>query len=72
MAVMPGDRFAVESHVRARVEFELAAELARRDRTRLRVDDQVWVYELVGRVVGRNRLLELRSARIRQGSKTTW
>ncbi len=52
MAVTPGEPSAVESHVRTRVESELAAELARRDRTRLRVDDQVWVYELVGRVVG--------------------
>jgi len=34
------------------VEAELASELARRDRTRLRVEDQRWVYELVGRVVG--------------------
>jgi pilus assembly protein CpaF len=41
-----------EARVRARVEAELASELARRDRTRLRVDDQQWVYELVGRVVG--------------------
>jgi pilus assembly protein CpaF len=52
MAVTGGDRSAIESHVRARVEADLAAELARRDRTRLRVDDQLWVYELVGRVVG--------------------
>src|SRR5229473_1055726 len=41
-----------EARVRALVEAELAAELARRDRTRLRVDDQRWVYELVGRIVG--------------------
>jgi len=33
------------------VEAELAAELARRDRTRLRVEDQGWVYDLVGRLV---------------------
>lgn len=42
---------AVEADVRARVEAELAAELARRDRTRLRVEDQLWIYELVGRLV---------------------
>ncbi len=41
-----------EARVRALVEAALAAELARRDRTRLRVEDQRWVYELVGRVVG--------------------
>jgi pilus assembly protein CpaF len=33
------------------VESDLAAELGRRDRTRLRVDDQLWVHELVLRVV---------------------
>jgi pilus assembly protein CpaF len=43
---------STEARVRAIVEAELATELARRDRTRLRVDDQPWVYELVGRVVG--------------------
>ena len=41
----------VEAVIRARVEVALAAELARRDRTRLRVEDQAWVYELVGRLV---------------------
>ena len=41
-----------EARIRALVEAELAAELSRRDRTRLRVEDQQWVYELVGRVVG--------------------
>src|SRR5437667_6975116 len=51
-AVMALDAPATESRVRALVEAELAAELSRRDRTRLRVDDQQWVYELVGRVVG--------------------
>jgi len=50
--MMAIDRSAVESQIRARVESDLAAELARRDRTRLRVDDQPWVHELVGRVVG--------------------
>jgi pilus assembly protein CpaF len=48
---------SVESQIRARVESELASELARRDRTRLRVDDQLWVYELVGRVVGEEQQL---------------
>jgi pilus assembly protein CpaF len=42
----------IEEVLRARVEAELAAELARRDRTRLRVEDQVWIYQLVGRLVG--------------------
>ena len=42
----------MEESIRARVEAELAAELARRDRTRLRVEDQGWIYQLVGRVVG--------------------
>jgi pilus assembly protein CpaF len=51
-AVMAHDAPATESRLRALVEVELAAELARRDRTRLRIDDQHWVYELVGRVVG--------------------
>ncbi len=41
----------IEEGLRARVEAELAAELARRDRTRLRVEDQGWVYDLVGRLV---------------------
>ena len=40
-----------EARIRALVEAELASELARRDRTRLHVEDQQWVYELVGRVV---------------------
>jgi pilus assembly protein CpaF len=43
---------SVEERIRARVEAALAAELARRDRTRLRVEDQGWIYELVGRLVG--------------------
>ncbi len=41
----------IEEGLRVRVEAELAAELARRDRTRLRVEDQGWVYDLVGRLV---------------------
>ena len=43
---------SVEDGIRARVEAALAAELARRDRTRLRVEDQGWIYDLVGRLVG--------------------
>jgi pilus assembly protein CpaF len=46
------DPLAVEALIRLRVESELAAELTRRDRTRLHVEDQLWVHELVGRVVG--------------------
>jgi pilus assembly protein CpaF len=49
--VVPVASPATEARVRALVEAELASELARRDRTRLRVEDQRWVYELVGRVV---------------------
>ena len=45
----------VESRVRASVEARVAEELALRERTRLRVDDQRWVYELVGRVVSAER-----------------
>ena len=41
----------IEAVLRGRVELALAAELVRRDRTRLRVEDQRWVYELVGRLV---------------------
>jgi pilus assembly protein CpaF len=52
VAVAPIEPLSTEARVRALVEAELAAELARRDRTRLRVEDQHWVYELVGRVVG--------------------
>ncbi len=47
-----GAPVSVEGRIRARVEAELAAELARRDRTRLRVEDQGWIYDLVGRLVG--------------------
>jgi pilus assembly protein CpaF len=45
------DRSAVLSRIRARVESALGAELAQRDRTRVRVDDQPWIYELVARLV---------------------
>ena len=49
---VPQTAAAVEAGIRARVEAELAAELARRDRPRLRVEDQAWIYQLVGRLVG--------------------
>jgi pilus assembly protein CpaF len=52
VAAAPPAYPTAEARIRAIVEAELAAELSRRDRTRLRVDDQQWVYELVGRVVG--------------------
>ena len=52
VAVTPLEVPSIEARVRALVEAELASELARRDRTRLRVEDQRWVYELVGRVAG--------------------
>ena len=49
-----------EQRIQAIVETELAAELTRRDRTRLRAEDQGWVYDLVGRVVNEvQRLAEL-------------
>lgn len=47
----------VEGAVRSRVETALGVELARRDRTRLRVEDQGWIYDLVGRLVGEEPLL---------------
>jgi len=46
---------AAEERVRLRVEALLAEELARRERARLRVEDQRWVYELVGQVVSEER-----------------
>jgi len=52
VAASPAAFPTTEGRIRALVEAELAAELARRDRTRLHVEDQQWVYELVGRVVG--------------------
>lgn len=48
----------IEESVRVRVEAELAAELARRDRTRLGVEDQAWIYQLVGRLVADEPLLD--------------
>ncbi|MGH7777021.1 MAG: CpaF family protein [Candidatus Dormibacterales bacterium] len=43
---------AAESRVRVRVEEELALELGRRGGGRLRIEDQGWAYDLVGRLVG--------------------
>src|SRR3979411_2139744 len=51
MAIGTSDHAAVELQVRSRFETELAVELARRDLTRVRVEDQDWVHELVSRVV---------------------
>lgn len=53
MSILAAD---LEGVLRSRVEVELAGELARRDRTRLRVEDQGWVYELVGRIVAAEQL----------------
>ncbi|HEX6350337.1 MAG TPA: ATPase, T2SS/T4P/T4SS family [Candidatus Dormibacteraeota bacterium] len=41
----------VEERVRRRVEAELAERLSRRETPRLGLDDQEWVYQLVGRAV---------------------
>src|SRR3984893_3957879 len=71
MAVMAGDSSGVEIRVRARVESDLAAELARRDRTRLRADDQLWVYDLVGRIVAEERIRAL-TAISREESEQLW
>ena len=49
------EHHSIDERVRLRVEALLAEELMARDRTRLRVEDQRWVYELVGRVVGEER-----------------
>jgi pilus assembly protein CpaF len=49
---------SAEEAVRARVEAALSAELALRDRTRLHVEDQGWIYELVGRLVGEEAQLD--------------
>ncbi len=46
----------VEERVRLTVEARLAEELVARERTRLRVEDQRWVYELVGDVVAEERV----------------
>lgn len=46
------DLGAAEQRARLAVESTLAEELALRNRTRLRFEDQAWVYDLVGRVVG--------------------
>ncbi len=71
MALITPDRSAVESHIRLRVEADLAAELARRDRTRLRVDDQPWVNELVRRVVGEEQR-RAATATSREESEQLW
>ncbi|HKV87103.1 MAG TPA: ATPase, T2SS/T4P/T4SS family [Candidatus Dormibacteraeota bacterium] len=54
----------VEGRVLAKVEAKLAVELARRERTRLRVDDQQWIYELVGRLVATEHLEPAESERV--------
>ncbi len=54
----------VEERVRVRVEALLADELVARERTRLRVEDQRWVYDLVGRVVA--------DERMRNGDAADW
>ncbi|MFI5284196.1 MAG: CpaF family protein [Candidatus Dormibacterales bacterium] len=54
----------LEQRLRGQVETELGGELARRDRTRLRVEDQDWVYELVGRLVGQQGLDTAESERL--------
>src|SRR5260370_16654619 len=71
MDVVPVASPATEARVRALVEAELASELARRDRTRLRVEDQGWVYELVGRVVGEEQR-QATSAGTPQESEQLW
>lgn len=45
----------VRDRVRLRVESLLADELVAREQTRLRVTDQRWVYDLVGRVIAEER-----------------
>jgi pilus assembly protein CpaF len=52
VAVTISDRSGVELQARARVESELAVELARLDLTRVRLEDQLWIRDLVRRVVG--------------------
>lgn len=44
--------YEAESRVRVRVEEELALELGRRGGARIRIEDQGWAYDLVGRLVG--------------------
>src|SRR5256885_3601624 len=56
MALMVHDLAAVQARVLSRVETRLAEQLALRERTRLRVEDQQWVYELVGQAVGEEQL----------------
>jgi len=45
----------LEDRLRLRVESLLADELVARERTRLRVEDQRWVYDVVGRAVAEER-----------------
>ncbi|HYM67539.1 MAG TPA: ATPase, T2SS/T4P/T4SS family, partial [Patescibacteria group bacterium] len=63
-AVAPLSGVDLERHLLGRIETQLAEELARRDRTRLRVEDQEWVYELVGHVVAEQRLDAAESERL--------
>src|SRR5438552_5622190 len=56
MALMVNDLAAVQARVLSRVETRLAEQLASRERTRLRVEDQRWVYELVGQAVAEEQL----------------
>jgi pilus assembly protein CpaF len=69
--VTPVEPPTTEARVRALVEAELASELARRDRTRLRVDDQRWVYELVGRIVGEEQRASVPAPTLRE-SEQLW
>src|SRR3984893_10213051 len=71
MAVMAGDSSGVEIRVRARVESDLAAELARRGRTGPRADEQLWVYDLVGAIVAEERIRAL-TAISREESEQLW
>jgi len=64
VAASPIAGSALERQLRDRVEARLAEELARLDRTRLRVEDQDWVYELVGRVVAEQSLDGAESERL--------
>ena len=56
MALMVNDLAGVRARVLSKVEARLAEQLALRERTRLRVEDQPWVYELVGQAVGEEQL----------------
>ena len=56
MALIVHDLAAAQARVLSRVETRLAEQLALRERTRLRVEDQRWVYELVGQAVAEEQL----------------